>query len=293
MIRGAILIALVGIIVFIVLYERPIDVQKEEPRLYIAHSGETLGEAIKRDTDNDGVPDWEEKLLNLDPNNPRTLQTGEDDAIVAERLREERRIEVKLSELTTDSDIVNETDTLTRDLYVAVASLSQEGELNQTVTDNFTALTSAHLATIGTIDPFSKEELTIIENTQSNNESYFLAYSEIISSYKPTVHPVAIMNKLEEEETAEVLRQLETPLTEHRKLLQDLLALSVPEDASIYHLSVVNSLRNVITSIENMQYYFNDPIRAMSGTFSYYDHMADFGNAVEVMYNEYYQKELL
>lgn len=289
MIRGAILIALVGIIVFIVLFDWSKDKRDTGPELYITHPSETLGEAIERDTDGDSVPDWEERLLDLDPKNPNTLGSDEDDAVVAERRREERRNDVELDEFASDTDTLNETDALTRDLYMAVASLSQGEQLNDTVIENLTALTSAHLSETGLARSYTPDDLNIVANTQINEARYINEYDEIISSYQPDVHPVAILNQIEETGDIDQLTELEKPIQQHAEIRDNLLQLNVPEDAVFYHITVINALESIINSINNMKKYTNDPILAMTGVFSYYDHMAAFANALEKLNNEYYQ----
>ncbi len=49
---------------------------------------QTLGELVKKDSDQDGLPDWEETLWGLDPRNPETTPGTKDADVVAKRRAE-------------------------------------------------------------------------------------------------------------------------------------------------------------------------------------------------------------
>ena len=250
---------------------------------------ETLGEASDKDTDNDGLLDWEETLLGYDPENPDTDgdSVNDGDEVAAERSFFQEQLET--SDITFPP---TQTGLFARDLYTTIALLRQKGELNSASIENLSSLASGYI-----VAGFDQTEYTIADITTSDNDAtnvllYASGYATVIENYTPAAigDPSTAFITAVTDDNEESLTALAPIITEHAEALQGFLALTVPADAVSLHLEIVNSISDVITDLEGMEQYFTDPILAFSGGLRYEIDMEEIAQALVAINSRYFTK---
>src|SRR3989338_949734 len=94
---------------------------------------ETLNSLVVKDSDEDGIPDWEEPLWGTDPTKKDSDDNGIEDKV---------EIDAKKATLTengadSSTEELNETQKFARDFLTVFMALKQSGNLSQDILDNF------------------------------------------------------------------------------------------------------------------------------------------------------------
>ena len=117
LIRGAIAASIVATILivqtpwFLNLFKKKEEARKE------ALSNATVGELVGKDSNNNGIADWEERLWGLDPTKLTT------NGVANKTIIEQKRKQLG----GTDDTPLNENDRLARDLFMVASAVGQEG----------------------------------------------------------------------------------------------------------------------------------------------------------------------
>ncbi len=77
------------------------------------------------------------------------------------------------------------------------------------------------------------------------------------------------------------LQKLDPIIDADKKIISDLLELTIPSDAVTVHLQLINSASNVLSNTEAMRQSFSDPIRSFVGMSQYKQHSLDFYKALQ------------
>src|SRR3989344_1932573 len=99
----------------------------------LAYGNETLESFVNKDTDGDGILDWEENLWGTDPLKKDTNDDGTGDDVEVAKMKAAQGMSVngKINLDVESSETLTETDKFSRELFSTIATLSQAGEINQ------------------------------------------------------------------------------------------------------------------------------------------------------------------
>lgn len=197
-------------------------------------------EQYSADSDGDGLRDWEEVLLGLNPNNPDSNGDGitDGDEIAAARKVFE---ESGQSSVTTASS--TRTDSLTREIFSAYIQSKQQGAYDGQAFDFMIAqATNAQFASRPTAR-YTRNDITTTPDTSAERT---LKYQQ---EFQAAITPVTTITEYElttygraiETGSADEFDKLITAATVYDTIAQTLLSLTVPEDAAQAHLDLVNS----------------------------------------------------
>ncbi len=224
-----------------------------------------LEEFATKDTDVDGVPDWEEALWGTDPKNKDTKDSGVGDKAYIES----RKLALNQSGGTNATDVkLNETDIFARDFLTAILSLKQQGQLNSTTVSNLseTVLKNAAVKTV-LPDLFSANSLIEYkDSSMANIAKYHSDISKILKKYKDSVgNELQTMAVVVDSEGQSGLDELKATSTNYDSLAQELLKIKIPKDAVSLHLDLVNSAKNTSIAISNMSQLYENPLLGLIG----------------------------
>ena len=138
----------------------------------------TFRTALAKDSDRDGVKDWEEALWNMDPENPDTLGRGNGDR---EEIENQRNL-IKIATSTDES--LTETDVFGRQLLASFASLEQSGNLNSETLDELSTQIRENLATQVMAKIYVQSDLNVVSTGTSSIEAYRKAIIELSNLHK-------------------------------------------------------------------------------------------------------------
>lgn len=101
---------------------------------------------------------------------------------------------------------------------------------------------------------------------------------------------VIVINSMTSEDDRD-LAKLDYIINQSRGLLKDLLTLEVPRNTIQLHLSLVNSVSDVMANLESMRLVLGDPVRGLAGIGAYTQNIQEFQAVLEKI-NKYFALNL-
>jgi hypothetical protein len=266
----AIAIICIALIVSVVLWQK----QAKEKRLQVAI--ETISPSDQKDSDADGLADWEEQSLGTDPYNPDTDGDGTIDGVEVDTNRDPLKKGpndkiIKQTEVFTDPiDKPVEgtvTDQVAKDFFARYLLAKQQ---NKDITDEEAgsiALQTLNTTSIGqkTKDAFGINDITISkDNSKESKFEYMRKNEEIAKKYGQDLKEgeLNIINSAIQNRDEGSIKKLDAIANAYIKTAQETIKLSVPSDMAGYHLVYINTVYNLGNNIKNIENIFSDPISA-------------------------------
>lgn len=237
----------------------------------------------EKDSDNDGLKDWEEALWQTDPNNPDTDNDGTKDG---EEIKENRnplvagpddKIIIEGNQ-TAPSDNEEKIITLTDAIgqtFIGELSVSKSNN-GQVTRDEINALVES---VFGVLQNYSEEiNKYSIENlqTSTNNTSEAVKTyaNELAKILKKEFDPIPedemdIFNAALSQDDPARLEELKTLSVAYKNVSKTALTLKVPEELQGGHLAVVNSFDLISENLVAMGLVLTDPAAGYLGLQNY------------------------
>ena len=216
----------------------------------------------KADTDGDGTPDGEE--INLDRN---PLKVGPDDKI------SDKEDLVAQEKADSDSKQNTLTANYARKFLTDYMTLKkQKGELSGLDKENLVQSFMDSLKPLTVADEYSMANIKIASNTNDAIKKYANEMKKIFVDDRQTLVDVPMAFEMlfkniknGNPDFQKNIGNLNYSVGKHEELLKQLVVLNVPKDLSKNHLGAINSLNNVKFAIKNMALAPTDPVKAMMG----------------------------
>lgn len=247
-------------------------------------SGSSSAQEYATDSDGDGLEDWREILLGTDPNNPDSDGDGVNDGDEVEAAR--AALETATSSIIARAESSTRTDQLAREVFGAYIQSKQLGTYDQAAFENLVAEATGETFLTATAQ-YTKDDINVVADTSSASiATYEKAFQEAIlpvieiGEYELTTYGRAVETQSEEE-----FLKLERAGDVYLRIANTLLEISVPEDAVVPHLSLVNSFASFARTLKMMSESPEDPILAFVA-------MRDFLKGEEAIKNAYSQIDI-
>ncbi len=256
----------------------------------------TFNQITKRDSDKDGLKDWEEGLWGTDLNNPDTDGDGTSDGDEVDVGRnpklagpgdklDDSIVSAKKENTFDEYNELTTTEKFARDFFgnylskrTSDAPLSDEekSDLIYSVEQNISYSTIQ-------VKQYTVSDLLILEDiSETALKNYGNMFGEIIIKYPfKTGNELDIFNRSIETNDLEEIKKLDFVIDNYKNILKDILAISAPSDAVGEHLAAVQSIASIIVSIENMRVIHDDPIQAIIGLGGYEQDILSLTNAFQ------------
>jgi len=211
-----------------------------------------------RDSDGDGIRDWEEFLWDLDPNKKDTNGNGLSD----DKELEVRKIALRGSTTVTSIATTTFTDTFSKEFFVAFTALKQSGNLTKTNIDQLSKQSLEALTQTTIAQKYTKQDLIIASSTPQTKINYE-------KSIKLTGKGLSI--KTLGKELTLLSRAINKPrseklITELTKIQQIYLTLAertikVPAPSAIQntHLDLANTYYKLGAAVGGLTFIYDDP----------------------------------
>ena len=233
-----------------------------------------------KDTDGDGLKDWEETLWGTDANNQDSDSDGTPDGeeVKAGRNPASKGPDDKLATgnaSVTEENFASEepknlTELLARQLVVNyLYQKSSGGDQPQEAA----SVLQQSLGQESYEDSFSKKDLKIIPDKKREDKiSYLNAAGKILARDFDGIegNELSIMIGVLRSQDNSQLSELEKFRGPYAGALKNLLALAVPEEYAGAHLELLNILKNSERSGEDMKKLPDDPFQALVGISEYF-----------------------
>jgi len=236
----------------------------------------TYADLIEKDTDADGVKDWEEALWGTNKNNPDTNGDGIGDKDEIELLRAEKK-----GGAPTSFSNLNETDQFAREFFATTVALSESGNLSE---QSVAALAENYAG--GAVDwtqvkIYTEADLTIVADGELTNTAYSTAINNALTAYDiGSIEYINVIPTYIEKKDAQSLSVLTQTEATYAGIISELLDAPVPNNALPAHLSLINSLENHREVIGSILVVETNPIKTLSGVAYFPKSMEAISNAI-------------
>lgn len=233
----------------------------------------------EKDTDKDGLKDWEEVLWRT---NPEKSDTDLDGTTDGEEVELERNPTIKgPSDKIADNPFAQNqegvkgeplttTDKFARDVFAEYITVKQA--------NGGTPLTSAEQKEIvlrmldenENVLPkieYARADIILSKDSASTTiRAYGNELGRIIKTYSISARDEGIILRDSiDAEDAELLKELDPIIKAYQSLLSNFLRTKAPANASLIHLALINSFSDIITTVQGMRSLYEDPLEALQG----------------------------
>jgi len=234
---------------------------------------ETLSDLIKKDSDGDGVPDWEENLWGTDKNKKITFNNIPDATYIANKKKE---LKIKQS---VNTKKLTETEKFAREFFTSYNALKSSGQIDKNTINNFSSALGQKIVNPNLIDRYKEADIKINSNDNSTTrQRYYQKVKKLFKSYQSIGmgdELAIVTNKL----LSQSADKTNNKINQNSKLLnianayQDfakkIMKIDVPQSLTQYHLQIANDSNNTGLSVLNMGKVVKDPIVGLSGLSQY------------------------
>ncbi len=221
----------------------------------LSYGSSTVGDLVGKDTDSDGVPDWEEGLWGTDPTKKETTPgLSDSDAIV--KLKAEETAGTGANTSSQDQNLTK-TDQFSREFLATVSSLSENGSLDQATVDK---LGSSVAEQIKNSEPKKVYTITDIKIAKTDTQQSITTYNTNLNNlYKKTSTKYSVIDVLgqfapnDNTINASALTQLDPIIKEMNDFLQGMIKTDTPPSIVSLHLNMINSLERVVENLNDIK----------------------------------------
>lgn len=265
-------------------------------------SGGSFGQLVERDSDRDGLKDWEEALWETDASNPDTDEDGTEDS---EEIKLGRNPKIKgpndkLSEeekraVGGGSEEISKTDAFGRGFFASIMTLKDSGQLTP---ENMQKLSDSLVENFTTEDVknFSIGDLKILSDSGSAAlKKYGNELGAIFEEYLKLKLPDEIIIAARAVSSGDQgeLQKLDQIISANKKLIEKHLAMSVPSKASPVHLKLINHYQTITVAIENMKKMIDDPLTGTIAISRYKKELQPLNNTMTELKNFFINNKIV
>ena len=244
----------------------------------------TVADAVNKDTDGDGIPDWEESLYGTDPTKKETT-AGTPDKVAIERLKNEQSLNNGLSINTTGDEHLTETDKFSREFFTTVNTLNQNGKIDQTTIDKISNSLSDQIKNSVPRKIYTLNDIKIINDDKTSTiKKYNNDLSILYPKNPPKTTVIDILQRFEGDGNnlnTSVLLELDPIIKQTNTLINGMLKISPPKTLSTLHLDTINGLERVLENLNDIKLYDTDVIISLKGITQYYENTIMLTSAVK------------
>ncbi len=239
----------------------------------LVYSNEILGNLVNKDTDGDGVLDWEEGLWGTDPRKKDTNDDGIPDSVEIENLKKQETQNQQGEPLLQDEKNLTETDKFSREFFATVATLNQNGQIDQATVNKLSESLANNIQNSPPKKVFVISDLKVIKD---DSVQAVKKYSDTLKNtnikYQTDNTVLDILQRfIVDENTVDVrvLSELDPIIEQTNKIIGTLTKISIPQSLASLHLDFINGLQRLSENLSNIQLYDTDAIVALSAISQY------------------------
>lgn len=242
---------------------------------------------ISKDTDGDGLKDWEEPLWGMDPKKIDTNDNGKTDLEEVRQAQSALSSDDKARDQQSAEMSSTETGRTALDVVQLISSLYQSGSLNENNVGDVQAQIEEYIKSRGTADHYKESDLQSVVLTKDSAVEYAKKIDVIFGKYpiedKDFNYVSLSLRQYLEDGTGDAeYVKLEK---KYHSLADELSKIPIPANAISAHLAVVNSIYNIGEFFTDVRAYDIDPVRTLSATVNYEDFVKKLSSSMTALIN--------
>lgn len=235
----------------------------------LVYTNESVGELINKDTDKDGVFDWEESLWGTDPSKKDTDGDGVLDNTEIAQLKTDTENQNTTS--TNKNTPQTETEKFSDEFLTTVAALNQSGSLDADTAEKIGASLAENIQKPTQNKIYKLSDLKIINN---NSKEIIQKYKEtrdgIYKKYYSDQTALSVLQEfINDEENTAILLKFDAVANQHKKIIAELVKMQTPESLAATHLALINVSQGMLENVIDFKTLETDPIKAMGAITQY------------------------
>ena len=273
MIAGAMVFVLILLLArFTSIFSNIANYNAEGEQGGLTYNNEILGNLVSKDTDGDGVLNWEEGLWGTNPYKKDSNDDGTPDNIEIEKLKKQK-LQENGGDLDKTDGNLTETDKFSRELFSTVAALNQSGALDEATLDQISTSLAERLDSSTPVKIYTINDIKVIkDDSKTAIKAYDTALNNVQRKYTSKVSVVDVLAKFTNDpENVDplVLQELNPIIEQMQLILNGMKKASVPQSLAAAHISFLNALQTLVQNLKDIQLYDTDSIVALSAIGQY------------------------
>ena len=244
----------------------------------------TLNNLLQKDTDGDGVMDWEEALWGTDPKNKATFDGTPDAEYIKKR---KDALNINDSSDGTDAKNLTETDKFSQEFFASMVAMKQSGQVDQNTIKNVSSALGQRIGDPTIPDQYTNKDLKLSKTDNKNTKvKYYSDLKTLFDKYKTSGlgDELSIVSTISSSPNNELdvntAIKLNSIANAYQDFAQKALNISVPSSLASNQLEIVNSANNTGLAVKNMTQISTDPIVGLSGLSQYKKYSDDLISSV-------------
>jgi len=224
----------------------------------------TVGEIIQKDSNDNGIADWEEYLWGLDPK--KSGQENKNFILAKKKALEESGILV-----SDETQTLTDNDMLSQEFFATLISLQMTGDLNTESMNSVAASLGKNIVAIPIPDVYTNNMLTVENDSTGANTTYHEALVTLINKYNDADigSELTFVTQGLSNNDPSALYAAATVADAYRTFGEELIQIPVPRSLSAVHLSMANNYEKVGQTINDLAKILSDPLIGMKAIISY------------------------
>jgi len=220
---------------------------------------------VQKDTNENGIPDWEEALWGLDPNKDGPQNK---EFIMAKRktLAEENGPEI------SNNQPLSENETMSREFFAIIMSLEQTGNLDDDALKSVSEAIGQKIVATPIPDVYTKSMLTIKDSDDSYGViNYYTDYVNLNNKYagKNMGDELSFVATALRDNDPGALQIAGTVALAYSSFGKELIKIPVPSNLASISLDLANNYEKVAQSIYGLTHLLSEPITGMKALINY------------------------
>lgn len=239
-----------------------------------------INNIAKKDSDNDGLKNWEEELWGTNPNNPDTDGDGTNDRDEVNSGRnpsvagpDDNLINNNFVEKTNSNfsdENLTKTDKFAQNLFEKYLSLRRDSQAGlDSENKNFLITSVIEDSLYDEINnKYTISDLNVIDNnSETALKKYGNDFISITELYSQDLNQdeLVVFERMLRIENKEDAMYLKKSSEVYNMAIDKLLNIKIPKNLAFVHLDIVNSYNIISNALSDMSSALDDPLRGMNG----------------------------
>lgn len=237
----------------------------------------TVSEIMQKDSNNNGIPDFEEYLWGLDPN-----KNGPENKEFI--LAKKKTLAENNNQLSVDgSQTITDNDLLSQEFFATIVSLQQTGSLNAESLGAITNTIGDNVKAVEIKDIYTYNMMTVVSDSSTANSTYQNNLSNLVTKYQDA----DIGNELTfiiqglNNKDPQALYAAKTVAIAYQNFGKEFIKIPVPKSLASLQLNAANNYEKTGQTIHDLTTMLNDPLGGMKGILNYKNYNDALGTDLE------------
>ena len=208
------------------------------PKVLSTQKDQTFGDIIATDSNNNGIPDWEERLWGLDPTVATTNGISNRDIVM------QKRVENKAAG-GTDLSTASNTDKLAYGIYTTTGILDSVGNVDTNTLQDVTNPLVQNIVKPVQKKLYSIDDVILLPSSINNVHSYAVNFQKVIATVHFDQDETAILSNAVQNDDYSKLDSVAQNGKEYQSIAQKLIQIKVPIAVAREHLDYVNGIKSL------------------------------------------------